>query len=150
MTTTNRLLIEDLSDGRFVTLFYAILDPGKSLLSCSGAGHASYVLGSTGALKQKLEGTGPPLGWFVNADYPAVTISIARGDILLMLTDGIEEALSPSGELFGRDRVIKVVMQHSTETSAQIVRALHEAVHEFRSEHKQHDDATVIVVKFDP
>jgi PAS domain S-box-containing protein len=147
LPTANRLLIEDVCDGRFVTLMYAVLDPSRSSFTYAGAGHAGYHFGRDGNFKQRLESTGPPLGWFPEAEYPAITAPAESGDLLLLLTDGIEESLSPDGEFFGRDRVEGVIKQRSRESASSIVRALHEAVHKFRGELLPHDDATVIVVK---
>jgi sigma-B regulation protein RsbU (phosphoserine phosphatase) len=75
-----------------------------------------------------------------------VTLRIEPGDLLVVLTDGIEEAMSAEDELFGRARVFDVVQQNCRESAADIIRALLEAVRKFRKE--QLDDATAIAVKF--
>ena len=149
MAAANELLIEDVRDGRFVTLFCAVLDPTQSVLTYAGAGHSGYLLGRDGKLKEVLESTGPPFGWFPHAEYPSATLRPECGDILLLLTDGIEEAFAQTGELFGRNRVIDAVMQHSHERASKIVRGVQHAVARFRRGRDQNDDATLIVVKFD-
>ncbi len=148
LATTNRLLIEDVSEGRFVTLFYAMIDPKRATITYAGAGHAGYLIGRSGSLKKRLESTGPPLGWFPEAEYPSVPVSIEGGDILVLLTDGIEEALSAASETFGRDRVIGIVKEHSAQPASNIVRAVLDGVRRFRAECQQSDDVTAIVVKF--
>lgn len=144
----NALLLQDGLDGRFVTLFYAILDARRRTIRFAGAGHTAYVFSAKGSLKQLLPSTGPPLGWFPEADYPCDDIAIAPGDLLLMLTDGIEESMNPNGEPFGRQRLVEFIKTHRAKSSAEITLGLHEAVHKFHGVGGQHDDATVITVKF--
>ncbi len=146
LTMANKLLVEDVPEGRFVTLFYAVLEPSQSILKYAGAGHSGYLFNGDGALKQTLDSTGPALGWFHTAEFPTATVHTEPGDILLLLTDGIEEAMSADQEMFGRQRVLEVVKENSREPAAEIIRALLNAARRFQVE--QHDDATAIVVKF--
>lgn len=147
---TNAQLLHDGLDGRFVTLFYAVLDIQRKSLRFAGAGHMAYLFSADGTLKETLASTGPPLGWFPEAEYPCDELPIVPGDILLMLTDGIEEAMAASGEQFGRQRLLEFLRQNVAEPSVEITRRLHQLVHEFQGDAGQHDDATVIVVRFTP
>ncbi|MBS0261614.1 MAG: SpoIIE family protein phosphatase [Planctomycetes bacterium] len=142
----NHLLQRELTDGRFVTLFYAKLDPDHKRLQFTAAGHSAYLFSSQGELKQRLNSTGPALGWFEDSKFPSQTVEIERRDIMVVTTDGIEEAMDLDGELFGRGRVQDVVREHASACSSEIVQALFNAVRKFRV--AQQDDATVVVVKF--
>ena len=146
LSMTNKLLVDDALDQRFVTLLYAIFEPDSSLLKYAGAGHSGYLFSSDGILKQSLDSTGPALGWFPTAKFPTVTIRIEPGDILLLLTDGIEESISVEQELFGRQRVFEVVKDHCQEPAGEIIRALLDAARKFRAQ--QLDDTTGIAVRF--
>ena len=96
-----------------------------------------------------LDDTGPPLGWFPDACYPVTEIGLEPGDFLLLLTDGIEEAFDPSGEPFGRQRVIDVLRRTHDQPVARIVEAIHRAVRDFHGAASPHDDATVFVARID-
>jgi len=146
LTMANKLLVDDVAEGRFVTLFYAVIEFDSSLLKYAGAGHSGYLFNSDGDLKQSLDSTGPALGWLPAAEFPTVTTHTEPGDILLLLTDGIEESMSAHDELFGRQRVFEVVKEHYHESAADIIRALLNAARAFRMQ--QLDDATAIAVKF--
>lgn len=146
LETANQLLVDDVPEGRFVTLFYAVVDPGRSQFTYAAAGQSGYLFGGDGSLKQTLRSTGPALGWLAAATFPTETIAAAPGDVLLLLTDGIEEAMSPGDELFGRQRVFDVIKDHVHEPAAEIIRHLLTAVRKFRS--AQLDDMTAVAVKF--
>lgn len=148
MAMANKLLVDDVAEGRFVTLFYAVVEPDVSLLKFAGAGHSGYLFNGDGTLKRSLDSTGPALGWFPTVEFPTVTIHTEPGDIMLLLTDGIEESMSAGEELFGRERVFEVVKDHCREPAAEIIRALLSAARKFRAQ--QLDDATAIAVKFNP
>ena len=147
MRTTNSLLIDDVLDNRFVTLLFAILDPSQMTLSYAGAGHIGYLLNRDGDVKYHLDQNGPPLGWFADSDYPVTTLSVEHGDLLVLLTDGIEESMNPSGLLFGRQRVLDLLRQTKHQPAAHIVHELHQAVHAFQGGSDAHDDATAIIAR---
>ena len=132
LQSVNGLLLHDGLEGRFVTLFYAVLDPRAGSLRFAGAGHSAYVFAADGSLKRLLPSTGPPLGWFPEAEYPCEEMRFAPGDLLLLLTDGIEEAMAPDGEPFGRPRLLAFVRRHAADPPAEITSHLHAAVHGFQ------------------
>ena len=63
------------------------------------------------------------------------------------MTDGLLEALSPSGEEFGLDRVLRVTRRHQSAASGEILSALYAAVQEFTGRMRPEDDITVMIVK---
>lgn len=147
LTHANRALAEDLGDG-FVTLFLARLDPATRSLTYSSAGHwPGYVFGGDGEVKAKLPSTGLPLGLDPQADYPTPpAIRLDPGDLLLLLTDGVIEAISPAGELFGIDRVLDAARGHAGTTPQNLLVALLARVDEFDGG-RVTDDQTVLLLK---
>ena len=123
LTRANRVLSEDVDFERYVTLILAKLDPQKLALVYTSAGHPTgYVLDASGAVKATLKRTGAPLGIQPNAVYEAaMSIPLASDDIVLLLTDGIEEAMSPGDEFFGVDRILGVVRSNSRKSAKEIV-----------------------------
>ena len=141
----NLLLIDDSLDSRFVTLLFAVFDPIHRTLSYSGAGQLGYLLKPDGELQALLNQVGSPLGWFCDARFPVTTLALEPGNLIVFLTDGIEEAMNPKGVLFGRERVLELMRREHARPVREIVEKLHEAVDEFCSPGRKSDDATVIV-----
>jgi sigma-B regulation protein RsbU (phosphoserine phosphatase) len=149
MRQTNKLLLEDLSEGRFVTLFFGILDTTSWSYSYAGAGHDGYLLDADANVKKRLHSTGPPLGWFPEGSYESDEVSLSPGDLLLLMTDGLTEAFSAGREMFGRDRIIEVIRRTRDADSEQIVEEIFREVASFSEGTEQADDMTIIVMKHD-
>jgi sigma-B regulation protein RsbU (phosphoserine phosphatase) len=149
LTRVNVVLAEDVGPERFVTLIYARLDPASRFLTYASAGHPpGIILDAAGSVRTLLKRTGVPLGIRTDAEYQsAPAIALQQGDMVVLITDGIEEALSPSGEFFGRDRAIEVLRSNRAEPAARIVEALSDAVRQFTGPTAQQDDITAIVMK---
>jgi PAS domain S-box-containing protein len=152
LTRANSMLAEDVDFERFVTLTFAKLNPTHQTLTYSSAGHPNgYVLDGSGQVKALLKRTGVPLGIQPNFTYAGTEpISLAPHDIILLLTDGLEEAISPDNDLFGVQRTLDVVRAHAPETAGQILDALYKSVREFSQNQPQIDDLTLVVVKVKP
>jgi PAS domain S-box-containing protein len=146
---TNLVLAEDVGSERYVTLILLRLNPSAKTISCANAGHIpGYILDKDGATKHILKRTGPPLGLRPDAQYSATgDIALAPGDMVLLLTDGFEEALSPEEEFFGMKRVLDHIKAHRHEPAHQIVRSLYYNFREFTEGAPQLDDLTLVIVK---
>jgi serine phosphatase RsbU (regulator of sigma subunit) len=152
LTRTNRVLAEDVDFERFVTVILARLDPRSRSLVYASAGHPSgYVLDAAGHVKARLKRLGVPLGLQPEIAYvTGPAISLSAGDIVLLLTDGIEEAMSPENAFFGVDQILDVVRAHSGRAAGEILEALYGAVRDFSQGLPQLDDLTVVVAKVKP
>ena len=99
-------------------------------------------------MKNKLARTGVPLGIRPDMQYAeSAEIPLAAGDLILLVTDGIEETMSADNTLFGPERVLDVVRQNRDKPAAEIVAALHRSAREFSGHTPQIDDITAIVVR---
>jgi len=149
LTRTNIALAEDIGDERFVTLFLGRLDVLERKLTFVSAGHPpGYLLAPDGGVRMELRRTGVPLGMRPNTEYRnAPPVTLQPGEIALLLTDGIEEAMGPGDEMFGTDRMLAVLRANRDQSAAQIVDALYLAVREFCKGLEQQDDVTAIVMK---
>lgn len=144
----NVILAEDTSIERFVTLMLAKLEPESRQLTFVNAGHpAGYVLGATGEIKLRLHRTGVPLGLYPkNRFSTAPPIQLSSGDLVLLLTDGVVEAMSPDNQIFGVERALEWLRQHREFSANQLVDGLYRTVREF--EHTpQSDDVTLVIIK---
>jgi PAS domain S-box-containing protein len=149
LTRANGVLAEDVGTERFVTLFLARLDPQARSLTYASAGHSpAHVLDVSGKVKAVLARTGIPLGMRPDTQYgSSAEMKLETGDIVVVLTDGIEESVSREGELFGAERALEVVRQHREKPAQQIVEELYRAVRKFSSNAPQIDDVTAVLVK---
>lgn len=147
----NRIVAAEADPERFVTVFFARLDPRSRTLVYSSAGHpAAYILDRQGEVRTVLPSTSFPLGIVLDAQFPVGDpVALRPGDIALLFTDGLLEATSPQGEPFGQDRVIQVVSHNREKSASGIIHTLHEAVMEFSGRAKLDDDVTIVVIKVD-
>jgi len=149
LTTANRVLSEDIGSERFITMLLVGLDPAARLLWHANAGHpAGYVFGADGRIKLQMKRTGVPLGINPETVYPAAQpTQLASGDLVLLLTDGIDEAVSPDDQIFGIDHTLEVVRAHRDLSAREVVQKLYDEVRRFAENAPQLDDATAVVVK---
>jgi phosphoserine phosphatase RsbU/P len=149
LTASNRVLADDVGVERFITMLLVSLDVGTRMLHYANAGHpAGFVLNAAGHTKAELRRTGVPLGIKPDTDYHAARqLQLESGDLVLLLTDGIEEAVSAREELFGIDRALAVVREHRNRPAIEVVEALDQAVREFSENSPQLDDATAVVIR---
>ena len=145
----NAALEPDAPPGRFATLLLARFDPESRGIIYSSAGHLpGYVLGPDGRIKRELRSTGIPLAIASDVEFPSARIPpLAPGDLLLMITDGMVEAMGRDGKLFGAERLLNVVRARLCEPAETITAALHDAINNFRGTTEPLDDMTVVIVK---
>jgi phosphoserine phosphatase len=149
MQRANVLLGRDVPPGRFVTVFYGVLDPGQHRVGYISAGHGP-LLHLKGAANRRvvLSASTLPMGIMpeLDAEVPP-PMELDPGDVLLLVTDGFFEWLNPQGEQFGTERIFELAASHSESSSAELIRRLHEAVLGFADGVPQVDDLTAIVVR---
>jgi serine phosphatase RsbU (regulator of sigma subunit) len=132
---------------RFVTLVLAILDYQNHTLSVVNAGHLAPLLRrANGTIEEIAAGdqTGLPLVVLSGYEYVSVDASLNPGDVLVLCTDGIYDALNTEGKLFGKERVLKVLK--SNHGATQIGRDIVKAVEQFAAGVPQYDDITLVTV----
>ena len=143
----NSLLHESLERHRFVTAFYGVLDIKNRVLIYSNGGHnPPLLLRANGAIEYLTEG-GVALGVLQDSVYADCPVHFGAGDVLVMFTDGISEAESPSGEQFGQQRIEEIVERLAGRRSQEIVDGLVQAVLEWAGERGPNDDLTLVVLK---
>jgi len=140
LTRLNSLLVEDFPAGKFVTMVYAVLDPGSRVVTFANAGHLHPLLiDETGARFLDVE-CGVPLG-LGSGDYSETQVSLAEGSRLVFYSDGITEAEDAVEEEYGLARLA----EHSAKPGASAV-SLIDDVRAFADGTGIRDDATVVFV----
>jgi len=142
----NRLICADASEGMFVTLFYARLDPVARTLTYVNAGHNPPLLYRAGEGRlEQLERTGMVLGVEEDMPFEQRQVRLGPGDFVLLYTDGVTEAIDTAEQEFGVVRLEQVVLERSRRPAAEIVAAVVQAVARFSP--APFDDTTVLVAK---
>jgi phosphoserine phosphatase RsbU/P len=133
---------------RFITFFWGILDTLSSKFRYTNAGHnPPYVMRKNGIM-EKLEEGGMILGIFkTTTPYAEASITLSPGDILVMYTDGVSEAMDQNNEQFTEER-LEVVLKKSTHQSAkEIIRQIQKELETHTKGTPQSDDITLLVLK---
>ena len=148
LQVVNQRIIADMNSGLFVTLFYGVLDLQNSRLTYCNAGHPPPLifLPSPGEPVQALSRTGIPLGINEATAWERASAEIPPGALLLLYTDGIPDAMRPSGELFGEGRMQAIVQANLGRPSAAIQDTLIASVFAFAESEPQVDDITVMAI----
>jgi len=143
----NKLLWESIEADRFVTALYGVLDIANRRFTYVNAGHNPAFLYRAGADRfETLDSTGPLLGSFEMATFKERTAEIGPGDVLVLYTDGVTEAMNRANDFFGEDRLREVIRARKAEPAGTIVRGIWETVRAF-GDGKLADDLTVVVVR---
>lgn len=146
LRTVNAGLTRRAVEAKYATLFYAVLTPRGQLTYCN-AGHNPPALVGPGGLR-KLKAGSVPVGMFEDAHYADQKEQLQPGDVLTIYSDGVTEALDVHGEEFGEDRLVALIEQHRSETASVIMNRVVEAVQSFARGVAQHDDVTVLILKY--
>lgn len=142
----NRFFHESAEDGRYVTLFYLVLDvPARRMLYVN-AGHVPPVLLRADGGVELLEDGGVPLGLFGTPRYTEGHAVLGAGDVMVLYTDGIVESMDGDGEEYGRERLIDVLRRTHKSSATEICNAVVQDVQSFDAGLAR-DDRTLLVVK---
>lgn len=143
----NRYLAENTPPNRFVTLFYAELDPATGALSFLNAGHNPPLIVHAAGTVEQLASGGIPLGIASDADFREGRTQLAPGDVLVIYSDGVSEAQNPQGEEFGTVRLNEVVARNVDSSASGIRDRIEAALSKFAQGMPAADDITLVIVK---
>ena len=141
----NSVVCANIAEGKFVSLFYGILDAEDKAMQYASAGHPRPILKDASGCLTQLSNGGAVLGVFPNWKYENSVVQLAPGDFLVLFTDGITEAANANGEQFGEEGLIHAVKDLADERSSNVNAALLASVRAFCGSHLQ-DDATLITI----
>lgn len=147
ISSINRYLVESIPANRFVTLFYADLNPKTGALAFLNAGHNPPLIVHAGGTMEQLAAGGLPLGIMADADFREGNTKLKPGDVLVIYSDGVSEAVSPTGEEFGPTRLYEAVARNLDESAAGIRDRIESALTKFAQGTPAGDDITLVIVK---
>ena len=145
----NLALVEDTGSERYITLLLIKLDASHNSITFTNAGHpAGFILDKSGAVKAKLIRSGPPLGLISDMHYPTpLSLGLDTGDLLVLVTDGFLENVSPAEELYGMDRFLDVIRANQSRPCQEIMQAVFQSAQDFSQTTVLMDDLTVVLLK---
>lgn len=156
----NRILSKHLGRSSFITMTYAVLDLDARTLTHARAGHTPLIhLRAADAFPRTrlLAPEGLVLGVRMESVLMRFdqmlkehTLALDPGDVVVMFTDGVSEAMNDIGDLYGEDRLCLCVEENATLDPEALCDEIFESVHEYADGAEQHDDMTMIVLKVDP
>jgi sigma-B regulation protein RsbU (phosphoserine phosphatase) len=147
MSKVNYLLWESIERNQFVTAFYGILDATNRTIAYSNAGHNPPLLMDKDGTARFEERGGVPLGMFRDTRYYEYFETMEPGQMLVLYTDGVTEAMNTAGEEYGRERLVDAVRQARELTAREIIDFIHRDVIEWTEGLGAHDDVTFFIIK---
>lgn len=145
----NELLSQDLEEDRFITLIYCKLNRHSQKLRYTSAGHDEPIFFRAATQTfNELDSTGIPLGMLPEQEFPeGEEVTFEHGDILVLSTDGVWEAINQQKEAFGKDRLKNILKLNQTKTANQLINIIYDEVKQFIGEAPLKDDLTIVVIK---
>lgn len=144
---TNRILVDELHTALFITALAARLELATGQLRMANAGHEPPLLvPGDGRPIVPIEGNGPLLGAFASLTITETVTELAPGDRLVLYTDGVTDSLGPSGQRFGKERLVQTLEATRDGTAQDLVAAIRDAVAGHRESVEPVDDVTIVAV----
>jgi len=147
----HKLFIHNIRFTTFVTFFIGIFDPATKTLTYSNAGHnPPLVLQNREKGKESivwLNPTGAAIGLVEEADFGEKTITFHEGDLLVMYTDGVTEAVNNQNDMFGGERLAAISKQYHQSAPVEVIQGIRAGLEEFSGGKPLADDSTVVVCR---
>jgi serine phosphatase RsbU (regulator of sigma subunit)/pSer/pThr/pTyr-binding forkhead associated (FHA) protein len=134
--------------GKFITLFYGLLEPSTGRMLYANAGHNYPLLIRADGAVEQLRGNGMVLGILPTSQYQAYQVDLEPGDVLVLFSDGVTEARDPTGEEeFGDERLAHFLLSHKDRPAAEMIDSLVAKVRDWSGQMGFADDFTILLVK---
>lgn len=146
VSRVNVALIHRSIESRFATIFFGVLDQQGRLTYCNAGHNAPLLIGRRGV--RRLEEGGLIVGMFEHASYAQETVELDPGDVVVVFSDGVSEALNASNEEFGEQRLQSIISAHLGDGPDAMLARVLDAVREFSTGAAQNDDVTALVVRY--
>ena len=146
MRRANRFFHESVEEGKYVTLFYAVIDVATRHMIYVNAGHVPPVLLRANGGVELLEDGGVPLGLFEAPRYLEGHVALGGGDLLTLYTDGVVETMDTDELQYGVDRLVAKLHRSREESAAGICSGVMYDVRRHGTAVRQ-DDRTIVILK---
>jgi predicted ester cyclase len=146
LSRVNDVLTRRPIDARFATVCYGVLSSAGYLTHCNAGHNPPLLVGRPGL--RRLERGGLIVGAFKQATFEEETVQLDPGDVLVVFSDGITEALNIDGEEFGEERLLCCVKANPEIAPTALLERLLDTVHQFTTGAEQNDDVTLLVLRY--
>lgn len=143
----NLYLAENTPSNRFVTLFAAQLDPDTGDIKFINAGHNPPLIGRADGKVEQLASGGFPLGILPTADYEVGQTKLNSGDVLIIYSDGVSEAVNAKDEEYGVERLGEVIKQNLDKSASGMRDKIESSLSSFTQSAPAADDITLVIAK---
>jgi sigma-B regulation protein RsbU (phosphoserine phosphatase) len=147
MRRVNRSMSLDMRDNEFITLWYGVIDLKLRRLTYCNAGHEPPILLRNGQMRELGVG-GMVIGIDPEQAYEKEVVQLEKNDVLWIYTDGVPDAMTYSGEKFGKARMSESLLKYSKEPAEQICRQMLWETRRFVGLNRRTDDTTIVVAKY--
>ena len=150
MVNLNRLVYESSPANRYATFFYAQYDSSTRRLEYVNAGHhPPLILRACHDHQEvlRLDVGGPVIGLMPECAYVQQRVTLEVGDVLVLFTDGITEAMNAGGEEWGEERLNTAIAAHGARQAGQLIDHIMRTADEFVAGAAQYDDMTLIAAR---
>jgi sigma-B regulation protein RsbU (phosphoserine phosphatase) len=144
---TNNMLFHSTATSKFATLFYGILNTETNQITYCNAGHNNPYLIAVDGTMTKLSTGGMIVGIMPGALYDESSVNINPGELLILFSDGITEAMNSADEEFGDTRLTDIVLKNRNEAAEDIIDLILKEVKLYTGSSPQMDDMTVVIIK---
>ena len=153
LSKVNDLILENKDANRpdmFITMFYCVINCNDKVVTFANAGHDPPLLFSKNSNEpQELYSGDMMVGAFGGIDYREQSLQLQPGDLLLLYTDGIVEARNVRDELFGEERLKKLIWDNVDQEVGEIKQTILHEVNEFVGDRPASDDLTMVLVRYE-
>jgi len=147
LTLANTLFCEDTGDtGSFVTAFVGRYSTKSQVLEYSSCGHPHALLFRKEEVKE-LTTPGMALGVEKNTPFETSSVTLEQGDLLVLYTDGVIEAMNPQGKMYSKERLIAYIEKNQTLAPSFLIEGILKEISHFSKSAPQHDDLTLLALK---
>jgi len=137
-----------MSEGMFITFIYAVFEKSTKRLTYSNAGHyPPFIINGHTRMFRTLTTSGSPLGVTSQEKYPEETVELVEGDIVVMYTDGVIEAMNADHQMFGLDRLEELARTGSDQSAEALLTRIESEIGAFIGKEPLFDDMTLLIFK---
>ena len=147
---SNLLLYRSTTTDKFATLFYGMLNTEEHKLCYCNAGHNWPFLIKANGETLRLDVGGPVLGIIEDFAYSGDSVQFDPGDLLIIFSDGITEAIDEKETMFDEENLEDVIRQNMANSSVEIIDNIIKSVNDHAGSTAQMDDMTLVVMKRNP
>jgi sigma-B regulation protein RsbU (phosphoserine phosphatase) len=147
LNRVNRLLCEKSLPFQFVTLFLFLLRPDGMGQFISAGHNPAYLFRSATGKIEALAPDAGVLGMFDSSSFGSREFHLDKGDILVVYSDGLTDAETPQGEMFGEKRLLEIIQREGPSGSPAVERNFLKAIPDFTQGTPQTDDITFVIVE---